>query len=513
MINRPAFTDAITDYIISKIPPYIGLAIVQLDENNKLINWMGPVHKYCDNKLQKGAEIESFAPYLTGMIPPMINPMVLPHIQITAGQYAEIHIVEDELMHQWVFFVDQTRNAEQLQQLLQEVNNVKLKLNKERNTKESGKFSAFHLLDFASFVYDENQYQPIGQQAAWIKELPQAKLLKENPVPLTEAFPFIEVFQYEAAACWNQNIDSKIESGIWEEETITGRKVYLKATALRHDNINYLLIKAVNKEGKHDNELIQKAREQKLTLDQLARTEKELKKLLDFKNQFVSIVSHDLRSPIGAVIGIANLLLQDEEMMKSIGDNQKELLNDISEEMQRLLDYNDKLYHWSNLELGNFKLHLKPINLRELGAYVERMQQLKLRQKSIKLLQDFENKSNFQLLADETLLGQALNNLVGNAVKFTPEGGVITLGSYLNKDSYDIFVSDTGVGMPESVSRKLFEGFTRKSTMGTYGEKGTGLGLGIVKKILEAHNFSIRVESEEGKGTKFIISVPLKQDV
>jgi signal transduction histidine kinase len=116
-------------------------------------------------------------------------------------------------------------------------------------------------------------------------------------------------------------------------------------------------------------------------------------------------------------------------------------------------------------------------------------------------------------LADETLLGQALNNLVGNAVKFTPEGGVITLGSILNKDSYDIFVSDTGVGMPESVSRKLFEGFTRKSTMGTYGEKGTGLGLGIVKKILEAHNFSIRVESEEGKGTKFIISVPLKQDV
>ena len=86
MINRPAFTDAITDYIISKIPPYIGLAIVQLDENNKLINWMGPVNKYCESKLQKGIEIEAFAPFLTGMIPPMINRWCpRPRIRVRAG--------------------------------------------------------------------------------------------------------------------------------------------------------------------------------------------------------------------------------------------------------------------------------------------------------------------------------------------------------------------------------------------------------------------------------------------
>ncbi len=507
-MNRPEFTAAITDYIISKIPPYIGLAILQLNEDGQLINWMGSIDKYLDKKPDKHSDIETLAPFLTGMIPPMINPMVLPHIQIKTGHYAEIHIVEDELMHFWVFFVDQTRNAEQLQQLLQEVNSTRLKTKETQNQTDNNHFSAFHLLDFATFIYENESYKPLGNQPVWMKELQQARLLSEKEVAMTEAFPFIEVFQYEAATCWEGKSDAKIESGIWEEETITGRQIYLKAIALHHDQINYLLIRSVNREGRQDNQLIQKAREQKLTLDQLARTERELKKLLDFKNQFVSIVSHDLRSPIGAVIGIANLLLQDEDMLQKLNENQKELLNDISDEMQRLLDYNDKLYHWSNLELGNFKIHLKNFNINELGAYVERMQQMKLKQKSITLVQDFENKSNFELLADETLLGQALNNLVGNAVKFTPEGGTITIGSRVNKGQYEIFVRDTGIGMPESVRIKLFEGFTRKSTMGTFGEKGTGLGLGIVRKIIEAHNFSIHVESEEGQGSNFIISIP-----
>ncbi len=510
-MNRPEFTDAITDYIISKIPPYIGLAILQLNEDGQLINWMGSIDKYLDKKPEKNVEIETLAPFLTGMIPPMINPMVLPHIQIKTGHYAEIHIVEDELMHFWVFFVDQTRNAEQLQQLLQEVNNSRLKDKNTPKQADNTHFSAFHLLDYATFIYENETYKPLGRQPVWMKELQQAKLLKLQQVAMTEAFPFIEVFQYEAASCWDGKSDSKIESGIWEEETITGRQIYLKAIALHHDQINYLLIKSVNREGRQDNQLIQKAREQKLTLDQLARAERELKKLLDFKNQFVSIVSHDLRSPIGAVIGIANLLLQDEDMLQKLNENQKELLNDISDEMQRLLDYNDKLYHWSNLELGNFKLHLKTIKLSELGAYVERMQQMKLQQKSIKFVQDFESQSHFDLVADETLLGQALNNLVGNAVKFTPEGGTITIGSRISKDFYEVFVRDTGIGMPESVSRKLFEGFTRKSTMGTFGEKGTGLGLGIVRKILEAHNFNIRVESAEGQGSNFIIGIPADQ--
>ncbi|MDA3943740.1 MAG: HAMP domain-containing sensor histidine kinase [Bacteroidetes bacterium] len=510
-MTKPEFTEAITDYIISKIPPYIGLAILHLNEDAQLQNWLGPVHKYVDIKPELGMDIEQLTPFLIGMVPPLINPMVLPHIQTKADHYAEIHIVEDELQQFWVFFVDQTRSAEKLQQLLQEVNSARLKLSAstKKNAQVENHFSAFYLLDFATFAYQNNAYFPLGPLPVWTKELNNASALQKDQVDLVEVFPFIEVFQYEAASCWENRQDGKVESGVWEEETITGRQFFLKATAIRHEQTNYLLINIINREDRQDSELIQKAREQRLTLDQLARTQKELKKLLDFKNQFVSIVSHDLRSPLGAVIGLSNLLLDDSEMMQKMNENQSGLLTDIKEEMQRLLDYNDKLYHWSNLELGNFKINKTEIEFRELTAYVERMQHFKLKQKNIRFKQEIDKTIDFVLMADETLLGQALNNLVGNAVKFTPEGGQITIGTRLKQGNFEIFIGDTGVGMPKEISDKLFEGFTRKSTMGTYGEKGTGLGLGIVKKIVEAHEFDINVESEPGKGSTFIISVPL----
>jgi len=509
MMTKPEFTDAITEYIISKIPPYIGLAIFHLDEDYRLINWMGPVHKYIDQKPEKEVLIDEIVPFLSGMIPPLINPMVLPHIQTKTGHYAEIHIVEDEDQQFWVFFVDQTRSAEKLQQLLQEVNSARLKLiANEKYGKTENQFAAFHLLDYATFAYKDKKYYPIGMMPSWIKELPGASTLNNESPDLVDFFPFIEVFQYEAADCWGSSLDGKVESGVWEEETITGRQVFLKATAIRFSQSNYLLISIINRKDKQDNQLIQKAREQRLTLDQLARTQNELKKLLNFKNQFVSIVSHDLRSPLGAVIGLSNLLLDDNDLMQKTNQNQTSLLNDIKEEMQRLLDYTDKLYHWSNLELGNFKIVKSEIEFGSIVAYVERMQHLKLKQKNIRFVQKIGHAKALVVMADETLLEQALNNLVGNAVKFTAENGQITIGTREKIDCLEIYVQDTGLGMPESVSKNLFDGSAHKSTMGTFGEKGTGLGLGIVKKIVEAHNFTIHVESEPGKGSCFSIRIP-----
>lgn len=506
---KTSFSDAITDYIISKIPPYIGLVMLQLDEAGMLLNWFGPVEKYLEKKPDRSMHIEEVTPYLMGMVPPLINPMVLPHVQTNTGHYAEIHIVEDELMHTWMFFVDQTRSAEKLQQLLQEVNEERLRIKRAKhNSVGQGAFSALHLLDFVSFVMQGDHYQLIGNIPVWYKELKTGLFDDPERVYLSELFPFIEVFQYEAAECWESSIDSKVESGIWEEETLTGRRMYLQATAIRHKQVNYLIFRPVNKEGKIGNEMIQKAREQRLTLDQLARTEKQLKRLLQFKDQFVSIVSHDLRSPIGAVIGLSEILMNDAEIKEKMSQYNYELLTLIHEEMHRLLDYNDKLFNWSNLELGNFKLNLKRLDLNQMADYVGRMQHLKMVNKRIHFIRAFEQEGMevYPVMVDETLFGQALNNLVGNAVKFTPEGGEITLGSRIVDGGIEIYVKDNGIGMSKSVVDELFQGFTRTSTTGTLGEKGTGLGLGIVSKIVEAHQFSIRVESSPGKGSTFIIS-------
>lgn len=507
-LNHSSLSEAVTEYIISKIPPYIGLVILQLDQKGMVQSWVGPVENYFMSYPVADQHIEEIAPYLFGMIPPLVNPMVLPHIQTGTGHYAEIHVLEDELMQTWLFFVDQTRSAIQIQKLLQAINDEKLKIARARQTnKFMGPFNAFYLLDYASFIKEKAQYVVIGKMPVWFKELKNARQIEKANFDLVELFPFIEVFQYEAFECWEGPVDAKIESGLWEEETITGRLIYLQAIAVKHAQVNYLLIKPANKDGRESNELIQKAREQRLTLEQLERTEKQLKKLLSFKDQFVSIVSHDLRSPIGAVIGLSELLLMDNELTDKMNDAQKELLSDISEEMRRLLDYNDKLYNWSNLELGNFKLSAKRIDLEELAAYVERMQQIKMKEKQITFIANFDSEvlKEFDFQADEVLLGQALNNLVGNSVKFTPKGGEICMGIEGTNNGYNIFISDNGVGMPPEISKNLFKDFTNKSTMGTFGEKGTGLGLGIVKKIVDAHGWTIQVESEQGVGTKFII--------
>lgn len=106
---------------------------------------------------------------------------------------------------------------------------------------------------------------------------------------------------------------------------------------------------------------------------------------------------------------------------------------------------------------------------------------------------------------------QVINNLIANAIKFTPENSSIAINVFEDTELH-IAVIDSGVGMPKKVCESILSGFTRDSSLGTDGEKGTGLGLGIVKKIIDAHNFSINVISQEDEGSEFIINIPAQQN-
>ncbi len=500
------FSNTIVSYILNKIPPYVGLVVLQADEDGNVVNSFGPVEKYFGHQPSKGQQIEEFAPVLHGMLPPLVNPMIISHVRINEGTYAEIHLLNDENNLNWVFVVDQSRQVEMIHPIIQRLNEEKLisRSNKQQ-TGTKNALSAMYLLDFMSFERSEEGYKIVGATPPWLDLLKQKPKFSNGNTELTDTFPYMEVFQLEASAVWNDTTDGKLVSGLWEEATTDQSKLYLQALALRHDKRNYLLIKPKNEQTDLNESFIQTAREQKLTLNQLANTEKKLKELLGFKDQFVSIISHDLRSPIGAVIGLAELLLNDVQLRAKLDETQNELLTDIKNEMIRLLDYNDKLYQWSNLELGNFKIHSKTIQPKHLAAYVEKMQSARMKQKKIQFIT--ETAQGFSLEADETLVGQALNNLVGNSVKFTPEGGKISLSFNLDDGSKSIVVADSGQGMDQETCERLFSGFTRKSTMGTFGEKGTGLGLGIVKKIIDAHGFSISVASKPGEGTRFTILI------
>jgi len=498
------FSKPIIKYILNEIPPYIGLVVLQADEEGLIKRWYGPLEKYISVQPVVGQSIEDIAPFLVGIIPPLVNPMVISHLRINEDAYVDLHLLNDDDNQTWIFLVDQTRQVEIILPILQQYNTDKLNSSADRSQSSAkGTLAALYLLDYMSFEKEKNGYKPLGSAPAWFGEIQKNLHFNIKIVDLSETFPYIEVFQIEAEEIWKANQDGKLVSGVWEENKITGEKIYLQALALRHEKRNYLLIKPLNQQSDLNDGFIQKAREQKLTLDQLANAEKKLKELLSFKDQFVSIISHDLRSPIGAVIGLADLLVTDDQLLDKLTDDQLELLTDIKSEMLRLLDYNDKLYQWSNLELGNFKISKKEIVPLHLANYVERMQLTKLKQKNIRFEKEIDPK--FTLNADETLLGHAINNLVGNAVKFTPENGTIRLRFTVEAIGKSIKVSDTGQGMDKETCDKLFAGFIRKTTTGTSGEKGTGLGLGIVKKILDAHDYTIQVESAPGMGTTFSI--------
>ncbi len=498
--------DPVIEYVLNNIPPYMGLFVMQTDADNRLRKWLGPWEKYFENSPSNGQIIDEYAPFLFGMVPPLIVPMTLSHVQISDHIYAEIHILSGEDGSFWVILLDQTRQTELMHPILQRFYNNRLKGKKNRTVSSAkNTLAALYLLDFMTFIKSHDAYKMLGNTPDWYNDIGKEKLQHEKVADLNNLFPYLEVFEYEAKEVWNRHEDGKILSGIWEETTSSNEKLYLQAHAIRYDQRNYLLIKPLSQQSALSSEFVQKAREQELTLDRLAITKKRLNQLLDFKDQFVSIISHDLRSPMGAVIGLTELLLADKTLTTKLDIGQLELLGDIRDEMYRLLDYNDKLYHWSNLELGNFRIIKKSIDAANLISYVKKMQLPKMTDKSITFKTAVP--ASFDMQGDETLLGQALNNLVGNAVKFTPEGGTISLLFINDEHGSRIEVKDNGMGMDQESCDKLFEGFKRQTSLGTKGERGTGLGLGIVKKIIDAHNFNITVVSQPGEGSAFTIQL------
>ncbi len=501
------FTREVINYILNKIPPYIGLFVIRTDCDGIIKSALGPSEKYLQNRPQPETHIDEVAPLLYGVVPPLVNPMVISHLNVGENRYADVHVLTDENGDNWIFFIDQTRQVEIIHPIVQLFNQERLEQRMDK--KGQGKretLSALYLLDYLGFERLGDQYRKIGKAPYWFSQLKLTYNPQGQSFQVKEVFPYLEVFEFEAADVWSSPEDAKLVSDVWQETTLNDEPIYLQALALRHEKRNFLLIKPLDKTKDLNDNFLQKAREQKLTLDQLASTERKLKELLGFKDQFVSIISHDLRSPIGAVIGLIDLLFTDSKLNQKLDTEQLDLITDIKNEMFRLLDYNDKLYQWSNLELGNFKVRAKDFPVQSLATYVEKMQKNKFEQKQIRFESHIE--PVLQINADETLMGQALNNLVGNSVKFTPSGGTISLTAQKKGDQVIISVSDTGVGMDEGTAARLFDGFTRKSTMGTYGERGTGLGLGIVKKILDAHNATIHVDSKVGQGSTFTIHLP-----
>ena len=230
--------------------------------------------------------------------------------------------------------------------------------------------------------------------------------------------------------------------------------------------------------------------------------EDHLREMIKQRDDFVKIVSHDLRSPFTAINGFAELMLKADNLT----EKQKSSLNYIIESVEFSNDYFNKLLSWTMLDSNDLTLDLAGRNISVIVDSVYKVFENKANEKQIQLINQVD-KSLVKLI-DVTFFQQVIANLVSNAIKYTNSEGTVKCSSRQAGETIELIVSDNGVGVPAEIEQKdLFQDEYRKSQKGTRGEKGTGIGLSICKKILDAHGFSIRYEPGKTRGSDFIISL------
>jgi PAS domain S-box-containing protein len=222
------------------------------------------------------------------------------------------------------------------------------------------------------------------------------------------------------------------------------------------------------------------------------------------KDEFVALVSHELRTPLSSIIGYLEVMRDDTT--GPLTPRQGQFLDVVDRNARRQLRLVSDLLFLSQVDAGRVRLHLDDVDLAEHAkAAIEAAQP---RAKAASVTLQLEADDTTTLRGDPDRLGQIIDNLLTNAIKFTPPGGVVDVRVISNTDTVSLEVSDTGVGIPVAEQRQLFTRFFRASTATSRAIPGIGLGLTIVKAIVDAHRGTVAVTSTEGNGTTFRICLP-----
>lgn len=239
---------------------------------------------------------------------------------------------------------------------------------------------------------------------------------------------------------------------------------------------------------------------QKQTLAQ----NRELLALNKLKNEFLGIAVHDLKNPLSGIIGLAEFLRQNDTDTATT----HQCLDTIISQSHRMFGIIKNLLSVNALERGSFTVNLQPMNLAALITPIVESYSIKAEQKSLSLVMDVE--PTIYALADELAITQALDNLISNALKFSPLGKTIIVRTRSTPDNTRVLidVQDEGPGISPEDQQQLFKTFTKLSARPTAGESSTGLGLSIVKRMVEAMDGKVFCTSELGKGATFTIELP-----
>ena len=237
----------------------------------------------------------------------------------------------------------------------------------------------------------------------------------------------------------------------------------------------------------------------------LTRVLNEVKNISNRKTDFVSSVSHELRTPLTSIKGYASILLTGK-----LGD----LPPEIKDRLDKINRHSDELVHLVNdlldiarIESGRVVMKREPLDLKNVVDKVADLLSVQLKEKQIHLSSSIAEDAN-TIFADRSQIERVFINLIGNAIKFTPQKGKITVHAHKAQNAVQVDISDTGCGIPEEALEKIFEEFYRVDNPINQEAKGTGLGLTLVKNIIEAHDGKIWVKSKLNAGSTFSFTIP-----
>ena len=231
------------------------------------------------------------------------------------------------------------------------------------------------------------------------------------------------------------------------------------------------------------------------------------------KSNFLSNMSHDIRTPMNAIIGYVTLAKREKDITPKVS----EYLSKIETSSDHLLALINDVLEMGRIESGRMELMPVPTDLCRMMDEVKNLFSTSMETKKLTYTVSYSDVTDTKILCDQNRMKRLLLNLVSNAYKFTPEGGSVTVsvkqtGREGSAASYRFSVKDTGIGMSPEFAAKVFEAYERERTATVENIQGTGLGTAITKSIVELMGGTIRVESEQGKGSEFIIDVSFETD-
>lgn len=235
----------------------------------------------------------------------------------------------------------------------------------------------------------------------------------------------------------------------------------------------------------------------------------ELLKVNNEKDKFFSILAHDLRSPLNGILGLTQIISNEIEELEP--DQIKDMVGGMRKASLHLYELLENLLEWGNLQNNSLIFKPEKILVIDLIEEVVHSLGLMISNKSIKVQYEIEN--DIQIFADNKMIASVLRNLLSNAVKFSQRNNKVILKAITYKQTIQISIQDFGIGIPENYRKNLFQIHVKTNQLGTEGEPSTGIGLIIIKEFIDKHNGELFVESKEGEGSKFTVSLPLRDEI